>query len=295
MQNTKSNIHKFEAAGLGVAPFKCVAVYSKVYKASPDAPAQVGGACDYCSTGIVQHCEILSADGRRFVVGNECVRHTYDKNLISETQVKVNALKREQRHEREAARIEAAKTLLTDVRIQAALIETPHPIAARAEKGETMLDSVEWFFANAGNKGKIEMSKMIEKIDADAIDIEHAVAVVGDRDEKKRAALAAIAAAEREAAEADKARRAGFAERNADLIAILTRGFQSDFIKSLIDDLETGDLWEMSDRKFGILCDIYSKTFGRGNSRAYNEANLKLSERRFEQQETRAKAGLKWK
>jgi hypothetical protein len=295
MSNIKSSIHKFEQVGLGVAPFRCVAVYSKYYQASPDAPRQVGGSCDYCGTGIVQHCEILSADGRTFVVGNECVRHTYDKALISETQVKVNAVKREARHERENARIAAAMDKLTDVRVQFALKARPHSNAYHANKGLTMLDSVEWFFQNAGNKGKIEAARIVEAIDADSVDIEAAVLAIAERDAARELAETEKKNAEIAEREADKARREGFKERNADILAILNRKPSGGFIDSMINALETGDLWELSDRQFSIVCDIYAKEFGRSNSRAYNGAALKLSERRFDQQTERANAGLKWK
>ena len=63
------DIHPFERAGLGVAPYTFLGVSERVYVACPGAPAQPGGTCDYCGNGIryLYHC--VSADGRRFAGG----------------------------------------------------------------------------------------------------------------------------------------------------------------------------------------------------------------------------------
>lgn len=73
----EQRIHKFESAGLGIAPFHCVNMYAKTY----GDHGQPAGTCDYCSNGIKYCYVIRSADGREFVVGSECVRKTEDAAL----------------------------------------------------------------------------------------------------------------------------------------------------------------------------------------------------------------------
>lgn len=75
-------VHVFERAGLGKAPFRFVGFYEKTYQACPGAPIQPGSTCDYCGQGIMICCEILSADGKRFKVGSDCVNKTGDRGLI---------------------------------------------------------------------------------------------------------------------------------------------------------------------------------------------------------------------
>ena len=72
-QNTEITLHPFEAAGLGLAPFRCVGVRENVYSAAP-GHRQPGGTCQYCGQGIMYECMIQSKDGKVFKVGIDCVR-----------------------------------------------------------------------------------------------------------------------------------------------------------------------------------------------------------------------------
>ena len=58
-------VHKFELAGLGLAPYTFLGCERKVYQACQGAPEQPGGSCDYCGTGIMYQFLLRSADGRR--------------------------------------------------------------------------------------------------------------------------------------------------------------------------------------------------------------------------------------
>lgn len=75
-------MHVFERAGLGKAPFRFVGYSERKYQACPDAPVQPGASCDYCGTGIMGCYEVRSADGKRFVVGCDCIEKTGDAGLI---------------------------------------------------------------------------------------------------------------------------------------------------------------------------------------------------------------------
>lgn len=82
-------IHKFEQVGLGKAPFRLIGMYEKRCSGQPDSrgitvgyAGQPAGSCDYCGTGIANCFLIQSADGKRFEVGEDCVRKTDDTGLV---------------------------------------------------------------------------------------------------------------------------------------------------------------------------------------------------------------------
>lgn len=79
-----SYVHPFERAGLGKAPFHVVRYERRVYRAAPDAPAQPGSTCRYCGQGIMNTFEVAASDGKRFVVGPDCVDRTHDTALREE-------------------------------------------------------------------------------------------------------------------------------------------------------------------------------------------------------------------
>jgi hypothetical protein len=70
-----TNLHPFERAGLGKAPFRCYGVVENWYSAGP-GHKQPGGSCDYCGTGIAYEYLIRGSDEREFKVGCDCVRKT---------------------------------------------------------------------------------------------------------------------------------------------------------------------------------------------------------------------------
>lgn len=69
-QSIKPQLHVFEAAGLGKAPFRYFG-------------SAIGSTCcDYCGTHIVNQFIVESADSKRFTVGCECIKKTDDSALI---------------------------------------------------------------------------------------------------------------------------------------------------------------------------------------------------------------------
>ena len=70
-----TNLHPFEKAGLGVAPFRCIGVRENVYLVG-DGSSKAGGSCDYCGTGIRWEYLINSTAGKMFKVGCDCVAKT---------------------------------------------------------------------------------------------------------------------------------------------------------------------------------------------------------------------------
>jgi hypothetical protein len=157
-------IHAFEKAGLGLAPFRFVAIEEKRYQACHGAPIQPGGMCQFCGTAIVECCKIESSDGKRFIVGNECVKKTYDEGLIDTVKRAMNKLRTEQRHVREQARIAEAKALLEQEEIRAKLTSQPHPNNAPYFRDKTLLDWADWMMSHAGSAGRMQVCKVITSL-----------------------------------------------------------------------------------------------------------------------------------
>lgn len=160
--NTK--IHVFEKAGLGKAPFRVVGYEFKTYQACPDAPAQVGGSCEYCWTGIKDTFHIESADGQHFVVGSTCVNKTGDKGLIDATKRQLNAAKAQRTAERNQERIDAALKELKKEDIREKLADIPHEQGWAAGEGMTMLDWAEWMMKHAGMSGMMRVVRYIDRL-----------------------------------------------------------------------------------------------------------------------------------
>lgn len=116
-------VHPWQDRGdLGKAPYRCIGMFS--YPAPPEngnvdaynyalriasetkraLKVEGGGICEVCGQSLMNNFVVQSADGKRFVVGCDCVTKTGDSMLITEVQAKERARKRELR--REKARIE---------------------------------------------------------------------------------------------------------------------------------------------------------------------------------------------
>jgi hypothetical protein len=171
---TALDIHPFEKAHLGSAPFRFIGTSEKVYCACPGALEQPAGTCDYCGNGIRYVYHVRSADGREFGVGCDCIRKVDRASLVNVTEFEraVAAQERKLRQARTAARnaktqarIDAAMARYdASPEIQAAFAARPHPFTAMAAEGRTMADYVEWMRRMAGLSGMTRIAKMIEDI-----------------------------------------------------------------------------------------------------------------------------------
>jgi hypothetical protein len=164
--------HPFEAAGLGLAPFRFEGVEIRECSGQPNAqgisigaPGQPAGTCADCSAGIKYCCRVRSADGKRFVVGTDCIERleANDRPLVAAVNVEMNARKREAAAARRAAkaakddaRIEAAKAALPAVREALAAKVHPH------RPGASLADYVDWLFAHAGRSGQLRAATLVE-------------------------------------------------------------------------------------------------------------------------------------
>lgn len=173
-------LHPFEKAGLGLAPFKfrfCETRVGPIHCADGitqiGSPGQPMGTCAYCGNGIALCMGIESSDGKRFIVGSDCVEKLYrPENQTTTEQARAlardpvyQAVKRAKadhncklRWAREAKRIaEGMEYLHTQAdRLKA----TPHP----TREGESMWDQLEWYMIHAGNKGKLDIIRRMRKL-----------------------------------------------------------------------------------------------------------------------------------
>ena len=169
MCNADNQIHKFEAAGCGVAPFRVVGVETRVGPMpcfdedgrripgmTVGSPGQPMGMCDYCGECLVECWIIQGADGKKFIVGSTCVGKAGDEGLRRG----MAPHKRKLKHARDDKRIAAAVELLwEDAQVRDALKAQGHP---DGREFETLLDWCEFQVGNAGRSGKVKAARKIE-------------------------------------------------------------------------------------------------------------------------------------
>lgn len=154
-------MHEFEAAGLGRAPFRFVNIEEKWFAPYPGGPKKPGSSCDYCFHAIAECCWVEDADGKRFKVGNECIKKVGDRGLYDPMKRELARLRTQKRNERADERIALAKERLSDQTTRDSLTAQPSPNKWRAEQGETALDWADWMMKNAGTTGRLQVAKRI--------------------------------------------------------------------------------------------------------------------------------------
>jgi hypothetical protein len=152
-------IHPFQAAGLGVAPFRFVGHYESTFQAAPGQPVRAGASCDYCGTAIRDCFKIRSADGREFKVGCDCVEKTCAPGgpIVTAAQ---KAAKRAKKT-RDLARLKERVSLA-----DAALKANPALLANRPDLwnnvGRSLRDSVMFLLERGGASGRTKACKIVE-------------------------------------------------------------------------------------------------------------------------------------
>ncbi len=158
--------HPFERVGFGKGPYRFVGQEEAIFRSVPGAPAQPGTCCDYCGTGIMGVFWFQSSEKVLFKVGCDCLKkaakegHDYPLQTIAAKMGREHD--RKIRHAREAVKIAELKQVIES---EAMRLETiPHPYKYHAEKGKTLGDYCAWTIQNAGNAGKCELLKYLEKV-----------------------------------------------------------------------------------------------------------------------------------
>lgn len=155
-------IHLFEQAGLGKAPFRCVGLETSDDRAFINRERESNGlcyttnnatTCDYCGQGIMNAYQVVSADGKRFKVGCDCMEKTGDAGLRQfvkdeerAKRQKKAAAKREAYNARERAAIEAFQNGLCE-----SLKDRPHP---KGRQDATAYDYAAWIVQNRAFMGE---------------------------------------------------------------------------------------------------------------------------------------------
>ena len=138
-------LHRFEEAGLGVAPFRFTGVVTeKTYCACQGAPVQPGSTCDYCGTCIRYEFWVADAMGREFKVGCDCIHKTGDTGLIRAISTAESKLRRDKARARKLAKDAADRELCETTNLNT--LHGPHPTPYRAALGETLADWARWMF-----------------------------------------------------------------------------------------------------------------------------------------------------
>ena len=158
-------MHKFEKAGLGLPPYRLVEYERKVYQACQGAPIQPGTVCDYCSTAIMDVFWILSADGKKFKVGSDCVKKAEAGNgmtkLWNDVERAAKLLKKKAAAEKLVIRVAAAMKIFNANPLL--FTDKPHPSEYYAGLGKTFGDYIAWCFKHDGASGLTAICKLIEK------------------------------------------------------------------------------------------------------------------------------------
>ena len=158
--------HKFEAAGLGKAPFSFAGFYESKYQACPGAPIRAGSSCDYCGTAIMGCFKVRSADGREFKVGCDCIAKVGDRGLlkvVADHERKVRRAKADAK-----AKAVSAELVVVIEAVTPKLQAMPHPFPAYAAQGRTMLDSVKNRLGGSGAAGRARLLKELQALNARA-------------------------------------------------------------------------------------------------------------------------------
>lgn len=265
----KRFIHIFEEAGLGIAPFSVHLVVQSGWS-----------SCQYCGTGIKEHCYIKDVNGKIFLVGNECVYKTGDVGIVDPVRRETNRLRTEARHKKQDEKIAKAQAILEgSPEVKEILQATPHPHRYRAEIGQTMMDWVESMFKFAGRKGKCEAAKVIEEAASKKLskeDLQELInkkeKLVADYRERKRKEEEEIKleVARQEAERIKNLKKT--IEDNKFIIEVLEKINQTPFVNSMLNLLYNQPLRDFTTRQLEAMSDIYAKFDGdKRGSEEYKE------------------------
>lgn len=173
-----ARVHPWEERGLGKAPFRWLGVTRRVGPiriANADgtetligAEGQPMGCCSYCGNGIAECHEIKSADGKKFIVGCDCVRRVEHPGspVYSKAVRAAKDLANEKVRARSAVKAATSAARVVDLlaTLEPRLRAEPSAYAWKAEKGETRYDDFEWLANQCGHAGRVRLIKKLEEL-----------------------------------------------------------------------------------------------------------------------------------
>lgn len=174
-------VHKFELAGLGVAPFRFIGCTEKRgpivtwiggIRHEVGSPGQPMSVCDYCGTGIANECWVVDRNGKQFKVGSDCIAKVGDAGLKRQIAPALRDAQNARTDARIAAATEACGLIpgpdgsdsLAPCAVSFALSALPHPLAYRAALGDTAASYVCWMLRHAGRSGQLRAAKVVEQV-----------------------------------------------------------------------------------------------------------------------------------
>ena len=159
-----AEIHAFEKAGLGIAPFEYVGFYTSRgphrsvangIEIQVGAPGQPMGTCAFCGAGIANCFKIKSADGKGFIVGSECVRKTGDYGMERAVDKEIQRIRKES----EEARIAEIQRRFAAGELSDLLLGLRSPSGI----GASAMSWFDWMMRHAGHSGKMRVVRFVEK------------------------------------------------------------------------------------------------------------------------------------
>ncbi len=161
-------VHKFEAAGLGKAPFRFMGTSENVVTVGvgADAYTKAGGSCDYCGSGIRTEFHLKSADGKTFKVGCNCIEKAGDEGVLKayKQSPEYRQKMREARSKKAAAVQVELMALIEAKRAQFATMPHPHGFTDRKTGAAlTFMDQVQWMLDHCGAAGRASLLKGLKK------------------------------------------------------------------------------------------------------------------------------------
>ena len=157
-------VHKFQAAGLGLAPFKFAGMTINMFN-NGDGTQKPGGTCDYCGASIAYEFHVRANDGKEFKVGCDCINKVGDAGLIQAytTSPEYRKIQAAKRAVKASAVFQELRALIDANKVL--LASQPHPrgYSDRAGKPLTALDMYEWYFSHCGAAGRASTLKGLKK------------------------------------------------------------------------------------------------------------------------------------
>jgi hypothetical protein len=160
-------IHKYEDRGLGKAPYKYLGewecpsphmagnnpeAFRRIVADAPRVDIGTLNVCQYCGAVLMINHIVLSADGKRFAVGSECIRKYGEESVIralTKAERIRNKAKRAAYLEKRAKEYDAIFATIADD-----LSRQDHPSEYYRKQGKTLRDYMLFVYSSENQKSR---------------------------------------------------------------------------------------------------------------------------------------------
>lgn len=150
MTTANQTMHIFEQAGLGRAPYRYLGIEKQ------------HTGCQFCATAIMFKFWLLSADGKKFFVGSDCILKSGDAGLKRLIDADLKKHQKELRLERENTVLSLFEGYLSfhpEFWTADGPFKGPHPFRYYAAQGRTMADYQKFCFDHSGRSTKAKLAR----------------------------------------------------------------------------------------------------------------------------------------